>query len=253
MQPNLTKTKLLQKLPVYAVIAPSAEPALAEWAGLSGFDAYMLDGEHGLFNPAEAVNVARACELTGITPLVRLGSRDPKLVLQYMDSGFMGVMMPGLDTLADVKMLIEAIKYPPTGRRGLGPVRAADYHLTSHPQGDYVSQANAQTMVIPQFESPALLTILPDIVALPEVDVVMIGPRDLSLVMGFPDGPNHPEVQQVIDKAIGIITRAGKTAGLTAATRADAEKQIHRGATFILASYPTLVSQATKAFLPTTH
>ncbi|HNB51559.1 MAG TPA: aldolase/citrate lyase family protein [Anaerolineales bacterium] len=247
---NLTKTKLSNHQPAYGVISPTAEPMLAEWAGLSGLDYYMLDGEHGLFNPAEAVNVVRACELTGITPLVRIGPRVPKLVLQYMDAGFLGVMMPGLDTLADVKMLVEAIKYPPAGKRGFGPVRPADYFLGKQTQTEYLTQANTHTMVIPQFESPALLPLLPQIAALEGVDAIMIGPRDLSLTMGYPDGPGHPEVQRVIDEAIRVIRGAGKTAGITAATRADAEKQVQRGANLILTSYSTLVFQATKAFLP---
>src|SRR5436190_6223759 len=96
IQPNKTKSKLRQGLPVYGVISTSDDPQLAELCGIAGFDYYMLDAEHGLIDPAQAVNVIRACELTGLTPLIRIGSKDPKLVLQYLDAGIMGVMMPGL-------------------------------------------------------------------------------------------------------------------------------------------------------------
>jgi 2-keto-3-deoxy-L-rhamnonate aldolase RhmA len=80
----------------------------------------------------------------------------------------------------------------------------------------------------------------------------MIGPRDLSLNMGFPDGANHSEVQSVIDKAIGIMKEAGVVAGITAGTRADAENQVKRGAMMILAGAQSLVLAGSKSFLPET-
>ena len=125
IQPNLTKQKLQQGLPVYGVISTSDDPQLAELFGLSGFDYYILDAEHGLIDPAQAVNVIRACERTNITPLVRIGPKDPKLVLQYLDAGMLGVMMPGLESVEEVKMLVEAIKYQPIGKRGMGIARAS--------------------------------------------------------------------------------------------------------------------------------
>jgi 4-hydroxy-2-oxoheptanedioate aldolase len=82
------------------------------------------------------------------------------------------------------------------------------------------------------------------------VDACIIGPRDLSLNMGFPDGPNHPEVQTVIDQAIAIMKNANISAGITAGARADAAKQVARGANMILAAAQILVFSASKEFLP---
>ena len=82
------------------------------------------------------------------------------------------------------------------------------------------------------------------------LDACVIGPRDLSLNMGFPDGPNHSEVQAVIDDAIRIMKNIGIIAGITAGTRTDAEIQIARGATMILAAAQSLVLTASKSFLP---
>jgi 4-hydroxy-2-oxoheptanedioate aldolase len=78
----------------------------------------------------------------------------------------------------------------------------------------------------------------------------MVGPRDLSNNMGFPDGPNHPEVQSVIDDAIRIMKHVGIIAGITAGTRADVENQVKRGATMILAAAQALVLAGSKSFLP---
>lgn len=250
IQPNRAKSKLQAGQPIYGVIANSDDPQLAELCGLAGFDYYMLDAEHGLIDPAQAVNVVRACERANLTPLVRLGSKDPKLVLPYLDAGMMGVMMPGLNDAAEVALLVQAVKYPPLGRRGVGLSRASAYMAYGNTAPAYIEFANAHTLVIPQFEDAALLPALPAMLAVPGVDALMIGPRDLSLTMGYPDGPHHPAVQAVIDQVIAAGQQAGVPVGLTAASRADLTHQVQRGARLILAASQTLFLAGASAFLP---
>ncbi len=120
IQENHAKYKLKAGQPTYGVLSTSADPQIAELFGLAGFDYYMLDAEHGLMDAAQVVDVIRVCERVNMTPMVRIGSKDPKLVLQYLDAGMMGVMMPGLETPDEIKMLIDAVKYPPLGKRGMG-------------------------------------------------------------------------------------------------------------------------------------
>ncbi len=115
---------------------------------------------------------------------------------------------------------------------------------------EYVEFSNQETMVIIQFEDDKLLEKFPALCAVEGLDACMIGPRDLSLNMGFPDGPNHSEVHSVIDKAIRVMKKSGIVAGITAGTRADAENQIKRGATMILAGAQSLVLAGSKSFLP---
>jgi 4-hydroxy-2-oxoheptanedioate aldolase len=250
IQPNQTKAKLKQGLPVYGVISTSDDPQLAELFGIAGFDYYMLDAEHGLIDPAQAVNVIRACERTNLTPMVRIGPKDPKLVLQYLDAGMMGVMMPGLESVDEVKMLVDAMKYAPLGKRGLGISRASGYTSYSGITApEYINFSNEQTLVIIQFEDDKLLEKFPAMCAVEGLDACVIGPRDLSLNMGFPDGHNHPEVQTVIDQAIGIMRNANIVAGITAGTREDAAKQVARGANMILAAAQSLIFSGSKTFL----
>ena len=251
IQTNKTKAKLRQNLPVYGVISTSDDPQLAELFGSAGFDFYMLDAEHGLIDSAQAIHVIRACELTEITPLVRIGSNDPKIVLQYLDAGMMGIMMPGLESVEEVQMLVNAIKYFPVGKRGMGISRASGYTAyTGTTAPEYINFSNEQTMVIIQFEDDKLLEKFPALCAVPGLDACVIGPRDLSLHMGFPDGANHPEVQNVIDQAIAIMKQVGISAGITAGTRADAAKQVARGASMILAASQSLILSGSKQFLP---
>lgn len=246
IQPNKTKAKLKAGQPAFGVIATTDDPQLAELFGIAGFDYYMLDAEHGLLDPVQVVNVIRACESTNMTPMVRIGPKDPKLVLQYLDAGMMGIMMPGFETVEEVKMLVNSVKYAPLGKRGLGFSRASG-HM---PSPEYINFSNEETMVIIQFEDEKLFRIFPELCAVQGLDACMVGPRDLSNNMGFPDGPNHPEVQSVIDNAIRIMKNTGIIAGITAGTHTDAENQIKRGATMILAAAQSLVLAGSKSFLP---
>jgi 4-hydroxy-2-oxoheptanedioate aldolase len=250
IQENRIKLKLKAGQPAYGVLSTSDDPQLAELFGLAGFDYYMLDAEHGLLDPVQVVNVIRACERVEMTPLVRIGPKDPKLVLQYLDAGMMGIMMPGLESVDEIKMLVHAVKYPPLGKRGMGLARAARYVAVGSEAVDYINFSNEQTMVIPQFEDAALLDHFEEMISQPGVDAVIVGPRDLSLNMGFPDGPNHPEVQEMIDKVVAICKRTGVAAGITAGSRADSARQVNRGMTMILAIAQSVITAGSKEFLP---
>ncbi len=252
MRENKTKTKLKQGAPVYGVLSSSPDPSLAELIGLVGFDFYMLDAEHGPLTPAQAVDVARACEAVDITPLVRVGPFDMKLVLQYLDAGMMGIMMPGLTTTVQIRQFVQGLKYPPEGNRGLGPGRSASYMLgTPADQAAYVARANEQILILPQFEEIGLLETLPELTAVPGVDGFVLGPRDLALSMGYADSASHPEVQRRIDDAIGIIRQAGLWVGITASSYASAQEQIGREAAIILTTLPGLLQAgATQMLTP---
>jgi 4-hydroxy-2-oxoheptanedioate aldolase len=250
IQENHTKRKLKAGQPAYGVISTSDDAQLAELFGLAGFDFYMLDAEHGLLDAAQVVNVIRACERVNMTPMVRIGSKDPKVVLQYLDAGMMGVMMPGLETLAEIKMLVNAIKYPPLGKRGMGLTRASSYIAVGKEAAEYINFSNQEIMVIPQFEDAKLIDRFEEMIAQTGVDAVVIGPRDLSLNMGFPDGPNHPEVQEMIDRVVAICKKTGVAAGITAGSRADAARQVARGATMILAIAQFVIAHGSREFLP---
>jgi 4-hydroxy-2-oxoheptanedioate aldolase len=250
IQENRAKRKLKEGQPAYGVLSTSADPQLAELFGLAGFDYYMLDAEHGLMDVSQVIDVIRACERLNMTPMVRIGSKDPKIVLQYLDAGMMGVMMPGLETASEIRMLIDGAKYPPIGKRGMGLTRASGYIVVGKEAEEFINFSNEQIMVIPQFEDAALINHFEEMISQPGVDAVVIGPRDLSLNMGFPDGPNHPEVQEMIDRVIAICRKTGRAAGITAGSRADSARQVARGATMILAIAQLIIAAGSREFLP---
>ena len=213
MKENQLKKRIAEGKTGFGVISPTTDPIVCEYVGLSGLDFYMIDGEHGAITASDITNMVRACEITDCTPLARVRSIDTKLILQYIDAGVMGVMMPGIDNTDDIKRLVEAIKYPPLGKRGLGPVRAAQYMQGTLSQKDYVQFANTQLLVLPQIESMECVKNLPELCKAEGVDGFIIGPRDLAMSMGYYDGPAHEEVQKTLDDIFRIVLESGKWFG----------------------------------------
>jgi 4-hydroxy-2-oxoheptanedioate aldolase len=249
MRENQVKKKLRNGEPVFGVIAPNVDPIVAEVIGCLGFDFYMMDGEHGAIGAREAQEIVRACEATRITPLARVRSNDPKLILQFMDAGVMGLMMPGLMNAEEVRAFVRAVKYPPLGTRGLGPVRVADYMIGSMPQEEYVAFANEQTLVLPLFEEIRAFENLEEMVQVEGVDAFAIGPRDLAMSMGFYDGPAHAEVQEVVDQVFEIVLGAGLDVGTVAGTGEAAKALVERGARICINSVANLIKSSAKPFL----
>ena len=249
MQQNIVKTRLLNNQPVLGVLSNSTDPTVAELCGLAGLDFYMIDGEHGPVTTAQVQEIVRACETSGITPLARVRSNDPKLMLQFLDVGVMGVMMPGVRTVSDVAAFVQAVKYPPLGTRGFGPVRANEYLLGAMNQGEYVQFSNEQTLVLPQIENQEAIDNLDEMLTVEGVDGFVVGPRDLAMSMGYYDGPGHDEVKRTIAGIVEKIRKVGLVAGTTAATGDQARALIDRGVLFCLNSFAGLLKSSAAEFM----
>jgi 4-hydroxy-2-oxoheptanedioate aldolase len=248
MFPNQLKIKLQNNEPILGIMAPNRDPILVETIGLLGFDCYMIDGEHGAITAVDVENLCRAAELRGITPMARVRGLDEKLILQFLDAGVMGIMMPTVTSKKEAQDLVDACKYAPIGKRGLGPVRAATYML-GMAQADYVKMANAETLVLPQIEEIVAVEHLEDILSVEGVDGIILGPRDLAMSMGFIDGPAHDEVKAVIDDVRKRTLAAGKLYGTVAGNGAQAKTLIEQGAHIVLGSVQNLLSVGAKDFL----
>jgi 4-hydroxy-2-oxoheptanedioate aldolase len=246
---NLLKQKLQNSTPCYGVISPTIDPTVCEYLGLMGLDFYIMDAEHGALTLSEVTHLIRACESANITPLARINSLDEKMILQYFDAGCMGVMMPGTNTAAQCQQLVNYVKYPPYGKRGLGPVRAAGYMAGTLNQQQYINLSNEQTLVFPMIETVEAINNLDDMCKVNGVDGFILGPRDLALSMGYTDGPAHDEVKQMIDKALQTVKAHNKYFGTVAAT-ADQAKDLHqKGVNLLLNSVQGLLATAVKDFL----
>lgn len=249
MKQNIIKTRLQNNQPVLGILSNSADPTIAELCGFSGLDFYVIDAEHSPVTTAQVPDIVRACEVSGITPLVRVRGNEPKLIAQFLDAGVMGLLLPGVRTVADVEALVSAVNYPPVGFRELGPVRAADYLQGDMSQGDYMNFANEQLLILPQLETVEAIENLDSLLAAPGIDGFIIMPRDLAIAMGHYDGPGHDEVKKTIGNAVDKIKKAGLVVGTTAATGDQARVLVERGVLFCLNSLAGMLKSSAGDFM----
>lgn len=248
MKENKVKAKLKAGEPVYGLLSGIADPTIVELLAHMGFECYMLDCEHGPLGPAQAADFVRTCEAAGITPLARIRSADPKLILQFLDVGTMGVMLPGVRGVVDVEALVEAVRYPPQGRRGMAGIRANDYLMGAMPAQDYIRFANEQILILPQIELMEAVENLDALLKVEGVDGYFVGPRDLSVSMGFYDGSAHQEVQDVIADVFKRVKAAGLITGTVAFNGPSASALTAQGVGLLLNSPNALLKSGADIF-----
>ncbi len=248
VKPNAVKRKLAAGETVLGLFLGSDSPDLVEIFGYAGLDFVMIDAEHGTIDPHHAENLVRAAECSGITPLARVTQSTPQTILRFLDAGAQGVMIPWCQSAGEARAAVQAVKYYPTGRRGLAGARAAAFGMQM-PLPDYVPLANAETMVITQIETVGTLDALPEMLQVPDIDVFFIGPTDLSRSMGYPGRTHEPAVQEVIERTIAQILAAGKNAGIHTRDAEDLKRNRDRGVQFLSAGAYGVVARAVREFV----
>jgi len=207
---NIVKAKLKRGELCLSAMFPFYSPSLVELLGRSGTDAITFDSEHGSLNISQIEDLARSCELTGVTPLCRVPAGRPEILLRTLDAGMMGVIVPHVKTREDTEGVVSSVKYPPWGRRGMAmTARAPGYMGMS--VDDYITQANNETMVIIQIEDPEGVENFESIRTVKGLDGVFIGRNDLTLAMGHMGNVSAPEVQKAIEKVASLTLDAGLT------------------------------------------
>lgn len=250
LRTNTLKARLKAGEPCLGTFLNFPSPHVVELAGICGLDFVCVDAEHGPMGPWEAEGLVRAANAANIVPIVRVAQNLPQVILQYLDAGALGVQMPMINTAADAELAVASVKYYPEGRRGLAGVRAASYGIGPR-LSDYVVEANAQTMLITHVETLQAIDALPQVLKLDAIDVIFIGPTDLSQSMGFPGRPNEPAVQQVIDRTIAQILDGGKAVGTICRDGEHARQLIDKGVTYLLGNVNLFLGNAFKQFVKT--
>lgn len=248
MKGNRTKDRLARGKSVLGVIAPNTDPCVAEMVGVIGFDCYIMDAEHGAIDPGEALGILRACEAVGITPLVRVPNLDSGLIVQFLDAGVMGIVLPGIQGVNEVAELVEIVKYPPLGGRGLGPIRASNYFLDCTSQEEYMSYANEQTLLLPQIESIKAVDCLDVLVEVKGIDGFIIGPRDLALSMGVHSSQQDGVVDEVIQRVKRYVLDSGLVLGYPTSSGECSRALIEEGVSFLFTHLSSIVGLARDLF-----
>ena len=199
MRENTLKQQLYAGKATFGVMCTFPSPPVVEMLGYLGFDWILLIG---------IVVTPRAP-----TPIVRPVGNKPEIIAPFLDRGAWGVQVPHVNTADEARAVVDAVKYGPEGHRGIfSGGRPAGYGLTGT-TGDYAKDANRQTLVCIMLEEVEAIENLPEMVAVPGVDVYFIGSGDLSQSMGYTGQQTHPEVQKMMERGVQIITDAGRIAG----------------------------------------
>jgi 4-hydroxy-2-oxoheptanedioate aldolase len=198
-------------------------PAFAAWCGLpdptvpelmcrEGFDCAVLDMQHGSFDYAVATQAIVNLATAGKPAVVRVPVGEFTTASRMLDAGAAGIIAPMVNSVADAKLLAAFTKFPPMGERSWGPARALS--LTGLPPLEYLAHANGFTLTIAMIETRAALDALDDILAVPGIDGVFVGPSDLSIALtnGATVNQLHPEVDKAMDHIVKRATAAKKFA-----------------------------------------
>jgi 4-hydroxy-2-oxoheptanedioate aldolase len=248
MRDNLTKRALLAGKPVFGCFIRFPDPTLVDVVAYHGWDFLIFDGEHGTLEPRELENLVRSAELHDVTPIVRVPVNQPHVILRLMDTGAQGCQVPWVQDGADAERAVQSVKYGPRGTRGLAGVRAADFGELGG-LGDYVRKANEETLVIVHVESASAVDRVDEIAATDDVDVVFLGPTDLSHSLGVPGETGHPLVLEHLERAATAILAAGKVIGVTVPTAEGAVAWLERGARYVTTGIEPLLGPATRTWL----
>ncbi len=178
----------------------------AEVMAHAGFDYVCVDAQHGNVGYQQAVEMIRAIELAGTSPLVRVPWNEPGVIGKMLDAGAHGVIIPMVNSVAEAEAAVSACRYAPDGARSSGPTVARYRH------DDYHAWAADNVACIPMIETRQAVESIDEILAVPGIDAVYVGPADLSLTLGLPPANNDGE--PAFDEAYARIVEACHGAGV---------------------------------------
>lgn len=193
------------------VLDNTYSPTLVEFYGELDLDFVWIDLEHGGPDPWDATlmeDLLRAAERTDIELLLRLPDTDPTLVRKALDLGARNVFLPRVETATEVREAVKSARFrydDGPGDRGLGSPRASRWGLVD----DYTTVEDRETLVGVTVETEASLENLDDILAVPELGFVFVGPLDLSVSLGHPGEIDHPDVQEAVETVRSKAVDAG--------------------------------------------
>ena len=232
MHVNELKRKLQRGETVIGPFMCASHASFVEVAGLAGFDFAILDMEHGPLEVETVEDLCRAAHGVNLTPIVRVRKNDGPQIQRALDIGSGGVQVPQIETRADAEAAVRGAKYQPWGMRGLSfYTRAGDY--TVNGIAGLTDKLNEEQMLVVHVEGKRGLENLDAIVEVSHIDVIFLGPYDLSQSFGIPGQVDDPRVVKGMEEATKKIRAAGKITGTFAADVKRAKRWMDVGVQYI--------------------
>ena len=249
MRTNTLKAKLAAGGDVVGVLLTVQNAELVELFGHLGYDFVFIDAQHGGVGVETARELIRAAELTGMTPLVRVPRNEPSVILDYLEIGAGGIIVPNVMRRADAEGAVRAIKYAPLGNRGNMPISRAGFYGVTQSSAEYMTRANQETLFLPILEDQEVLDVLPEVIGVEGVDAVLVGPGDLALSMGIPGGWSDPRVQAGVDRIVEAARAGSKPAMIVPLDVEDGRRLRERGFQGLIVISGPLIAEAAREFL----
>jgi len=229
---NRLKSLLASGRPAIGTLLQLPSAPAVEILAQAGFDWLLIDTEHGPIDGETLHAMIRATGGTNTVPTVRVARNLDWLAKRVLDMGALGVMMPNVNSAEEALAAVRSVRYPPEGNRGFGPTFAALRWGVAGP--DYVKAANSEVMAIVQIEHIDAVERIDEILAVPGLDLPLIGPYDLSASMGLLGQVAHPRVQEAIDRVLAAAKKAKVPAGIFGTAAEEMNRYIERGFQAIL-------------------
>ncbi|HEX3152370.1 MAG TPA: aldolase/citrate lyase family protein [Gemmataceae bacterium] len=230
------RARLLRRDVLFGPFVTLAAPEIADLFALAGFDWLWLDMEHTALSLGQVQqHILAAAGRVGT--IVRVPWNDPVFIKQVLDLGCDGVIVPQIRSAEEARNAVAAAKYPPAGIRSVGIARAQRYGMAIQ---ECVTSANDHVAVILQIEHIDAIPHANDILAVPGVDGIIVGPYDLSASMRWPGQIAHPDVVAVIESLAKMCNERGMAWGAFAPDAASACTHLDRGANLIVLSTDTM-------------
>jgi 4-hydroxy-2-oxoheptanedioate aldolase len=201
---------------IFGAFVRIPEPTITEILGYSGLDFVVIDMEHGPMSNYHAESIVRAAQGTNIASFIRVRENSETMILRALDTGASGIQIPQINTVSSAQNAVRASHFYPKGFRGVCRfTRNAEY--SKIPVGDYFNKSNDNTLVILQIEGTGGVDNIDKILEVPGIDVIFLGPYDLSQAIGLTGQVGHPEVLKIIEK----ITKKARDKKIAVASFAD--------------------------------
>lgn len=239
MKPNSVKQALRAgEVQLGCGFAQLRSPEIPRILKAAGFDWTFIDTEHGNFNLETVQDLCRVASMVGLCPIVRVGELGYSLVARALDNGAEGIVFPRVECPELLAQAVSWTRFPPAGIRGFGLTNAAvNYEAATFQQ--LIEHFNEQTLVVLQIETRRALDACDELLSVPGIDAVMVGPADLSISLGVPGEFQHPVMVEAMEKIRDSCIRHGIAPGTQTRSLPLAQFWLERGMRFLGCSSET--------------
>lgn len=217
------------RVPVGHMIMEFGTRGLAMMLKAADLDFVLYDMEHTGFDTERIADLTAFLKATDVAPFVRVPQPLYHFMARLMDAGVLGIMVGNVETPEAARSIVDAVKYAPLGKRGLGLGTAHNDYVSPADPVAYLKRANENTTVICQIESPLGLANAEAIAQVPGVDCLWVGHFDLSNAMGIPAEFQNPKFLEALAHVVTVAKKYGKTAGIQPGDEAQAQQWIGMG------------------------